>query len=112
MLGGKNNLEVGMVINLIDVFKTLLNIFQLWHVNHVKREVNMTAHCLAKVALQQSSEQIWMEDYLAFIHDIVISESITIWSNATYYHYLLKIDVTFKIPLDQNSIVIYHKFTI
>jgi len=40
--------------NLIDVFKTLQNSFQSWHVNHVKMEANMTAHCLAKAALQQS----------------------------------------------------------
>jgi hypothetical protein len=31
-----------------------------------------------KLAIQQSLEQIWMEDYLAFIHDAVIVESVAL----------------------------------
>jgi hypothetical protein len=32
----------------------------------------MTAHHLAKAVLQQPIEQIWMEEYPIFIHDIVL----------------------------------------
>lgn len=32
----------------------------------------MAAHRLAKAALQQPMEQIWMKEYPIFIHDIVL----------------------------------------
>lgn len=61
--------------NLIDDAKILLHSLQLWHVMHTKWEANMAAHLMAKAALQQSVEEIWMEDYHVFLHNIVISES-------------------------------------
>lgn len=62
--------------NLIEDLKTLLNSLMSWHVHHVKREANTTAHCLANVTLEQASEQIWIEEYLTVIHEIVRSEII------------------------------------
>jgi hypothetical protein len=35
----------------------------------------MTAHLLTKVALQTSTEEIWIEDYPIFFHDIVIAKN-------------------------------------
>lgn len=63
--------------NLIDYSKTL-NSLQSWYVNHIKIKANMVDHYLAKAALQQPLEQIWMEECHICIHDIVTSESITI----------------------------------
>jgi len=35
-----------------------------WQCSHVRREDNSIAHTLAKVALQQSIDQVWIEDVL------------------------------------------------
>jgi len=45
---------------------------QSWSMVHTRREANMTAHLLAKTAIQNSVKRIWMEEYSMFIHDSVI----------------------------------------
>jgi ribonuclease HI len=62
--------------HLIDDTKLLLQRFCSWEVQHVKRGANMAAHSLAKGALRQSLEQIWLEDSPVFIHDIVCAEKV------------------------------------
>ena len=36
----------------------------------------MTAHRLAKMAIHQFMEQIWMEDYPVYIHDIIFAKKV------------------------------------
>lgn len=56
--------------NLIDDLNTMLNNLHSWYVKHVKREANIVAHHLAKAALQQLSEQIWMEEYIPYFYSL------------------------------------------
>lgn len=39
----------------------------------------MVAHRLVNVAIHQSMEQIWMEDYPVFIHDIICAEKVMLF---------------------------------
>jgi len=61
---------------LIDDTKTTMNSFQSWYVGHINKEAIFAAYCLAKVAIHQSLEQVWIEDYHVFIRDIVFDEQI------------------------------------
>jgi hypothetical protein len=58
---------------LIEDLKIILNDFKSWFVVHTKRESNTAANCLAKLALQNLVEVIWME-YPVFLHDTVLVE--------------------------------------
>jgi hypothetical protein len=53
-----------------------MNSFQSWYVGHINKEAIFAAYCLAKVAIHQSLEQVWIEDYHVFIRDIVFDEQI------------------------------------
>ena len=58
---------------MIEDAKTMLNSFQSWYVGHTNREANKMVHRLAKAAIHQSLEQVWIEKYLGFISNIVLS---------------------------------------
>jgi hypothetical protein len=63
---------------LIDGANMILKGLQSLNVGYVKREANVAAYKLVKVAIQQSLEQNWVEDYSTFINDIVSVENVTI----------------------------------
>eukprot|EP00268_Persea_americana_P027446 TRINITY_DN26824_c1_g1_i3.p1 TRINITY_DN26824_c1_g1~~TRINITY_DN26824_c1_g1_i3.p1 ORF type:complete len:129 (-),score=11.04 TRINITY_DN26824_c1_g1_i3:427-813(-) len=62
---------------LTDSAKSALNSFQLWQIEHVKRDANKVAHRLAKEALLQPTYHIWRGCAPQFIHDLVILECYT-----------------------------------
>jgi hypothetical protein len=43
-------------------------------VRHFRRDANQAAHRLAKVALSQSLDQVWIEGCSSFIQSIVLVE--------------------------------------
>jgi ribonuclease HI len=57
--GGTNWCRYG---HLLDEAKGILNSFQSWSVQHVRRTNNEAAHCLAKKALSLCEEQVFIED--------------------------------------------------
>jgi len=52
----------------------------VYNFKDTRKKANMAAHSLEKAAIQQSLEQIWMKNYLVFIHDMVTDESIVLLS--------------------------------
>lgn len=58
---------------MIEASTIMLSGLQFWVVVHTRREANMVAHLLAKATLQTPVGKILMEEYLAFLHDIVSS---------------------------------------
>jgi ribonuclease HI len=63
--------------NLIEASKSSMCHFQSSSMMHTKREANMEAHLMVKAALQTHEQKIWIEEYLAFLRDIVISYQCT-----------------------------------
>ena len=50
----------------------LLQFFHEWRVNHVKREVNMAAHRLARQALLHVIDRVWLDEIPNCICDTVL----------------------------------------
>lgn len=53
--------------HLIEAIKSLLISNPSWTVQHIGREGNKVAQSLAKEALKQDQEKLWLEDFPAFI---------------------------------------------
>jgi hypothetical protein len=48
--------------HIIEDIKTVLPCFRSWDVGHIHREGNTAVHCLAKRAVGEETEQIWLEE--------------------------------------------------
>lgn len=64
----------GSLDGLIVEARTFLSSFQLWEVQHVRRGGNEVAHQLAKFAVSQQVNQVWMEVYPNCTSEIVNAE--------------------------------------
>jgi hypothetical protein len=42
---------------------------------HIRKEVNMAAHLLATRMFQIFTKEIWMEEYLKFLRDVISANS-------------------------------------
>jgi hypothetical protein len=60
--------------HLMDEAKILLESCQTWSVQHVKRSGNEVVHQLAKLALDQNLEHLWIDSFTSSIHEIVMAE--------------------------------------
>ena len=52
----------------------LLKSFRCWDIGHTKKTANGAAHGLAKAAVRESGEKIWIEEISSTIYDIVTLE--------------------------------------
>jgi ribonuclease HI len=68
-----NDSMIGHLIN--DVRQCLKNIPR-WQVNHVFREANRVAHELAKHALKQANDIVWVDECPSCIRDILLTEQL------------------------------------
>jgi ribonuclease HI len=59
---------------LLDDIKTLFSHFPSVDVRHVRRDANKAAHVLAKCAISQMLDMVWVEECLPFIHIIVLAD--------------------------------------
>jgi hypothetical protein len=59
-----------IVGDILEVLKS----FRRWDIGHVKRTVNGAAHALAKSAVRELGERIWIEEIPNTIYDIVAIE--------------------------------------
>jgi hypothetical protein len=59
---------------LIEDYQIMLNSWQLWRVNHVRREANGVTHRLANEAFSLMDEQVHMEEGPLCILEIEIAE--------------------------------------
>jgi cytochrome oxidase assembly protein ShyY1 len=59
---------------LIEDYRIMLNSWQLWRVNHVRREANRVTHRLANEAFSLMDEQVHMEEGPLCILEIEIAE--------------------------------------
>lgn len=64
--------EYGMVVNSL---KGCLLQFPEWKVRHVRRQVNNAAHTLARMAVSQIDEQLWLDEFPVWMHEIVLADS-------------------------------------
>lgn len=69
----KNHSLIG---HLIDDVKTGLNVYSKWKVEHVHREANKVAHNLAKLAIQQATDSVWLDEGPSCIGDILLVEQL------------------------------------
>jgi hypothetical protein len=61
--------------NIIVETREILKGFPLWNVSFVRRECNNAAHQLAKFAISQELNQVWMDSYPSCILVTIIAES-------------------------------------
>lgn len=59
---------------LIEDTKIMINSLQASEVKHTRRDANTAAHLLAKLALMQSIDQVWLEECPSSIQSIVLAE--------------------------------------
>jgi hypothetical protein len=64
--------------HIIEDIKTVLPCFRSWDVGHIHREGNTVVHCLAKRAVGEETEQIWLEETPCCIQDIVLLERLAL----------------------------------
>jgi ribonuclease HI len=58
---------------LLDDIKTFFSHFNSVDVRHVRRDANKGAHVLAKCAISQLLDMVWVEECPPFIHSIVLA---------------------------------------
>ena len=56
----------------------MLQSFKRWEIGHVKRKANGAAHGLAKAAISELGERIWIEEIPSVIYDVVTLEQIAL----------------------------------
>ncbi|CAL5412558.1 unnamed protein product [Camellia sinensis] len=59
----------------VEQAKSLLPRFHSWAVQHVKREGNSVAHCLARLAFAMDNFSIWLEDVSLSLRSLVRREA-------------------------------------
>ncbi|GMP21826.1 hypothetical protein CsSME_00000097 [Camellia sinensis var. sinensis] len=59
----------------VEQAKSLLPEFHSWAIQHVKRERNSVAHCLARMAFALEDFSIWMEDVPLSLRSLVRREA-------------------------------------
>jgi hypothetical protein len=59
---------------LISYTKLILSRLANHSFQHVKKDANKAAHCMAKFALSQLLDKVWVEDYPLIIQHIVLAE--------------------------------------
>jgi ribonuclease HI len=59
----------------IEGIKEQALLFRSFSVSHVRREANSAAHLLAKAASTQVRDDVWLEELLHFLSDIVFKEA-------------------------------------
>jgi ribonuclease HI len=62
----------------LDDAKIVLKGFIGWEVCHIKRELNMAAHRLAKEASKKFSEKVWLEETPNSIIDLINLERLAL----------------------------------
>ena len=65
---------LGRFGQVVNEAKICLNLIHSWSVYHVQRSANTAAHCLAKYAFSLDSEQLWIDEYLSYIYDLILFE--------------------------------------
>ncbi|XP_062171134.1 uncharacterized protein LOC133876926 [Alnus glutinosa] len=70
----RNVANEGIVSNLIAETCLQLENFDRWTIKHVRREGNKIAHSLAKLAISQLQNRVWLGFYPSVLSDLVISE--------------------------------------
>lgn len=60
--------------NLIEATRSFFSYLTSVEVSHVKREGNKAAHVLARCAISQRLDNVWVEECPSLIHDIVLAE--------------------------------------
>jgi ribonuclease HI len=65
-----------IVGDILEVLKT----FRCWDIGHIKRTANGAAHGLAKAAVKNLGERIWLEEIPSTIYDIVTIEQFALSS--------------------------------
>jgi len=68
---GRNGSGCGQLI--MDT-KSIMSSLDFVSFQHVKRDANKVAHCLAKFALSQMLDKVWVEDCPPIIQPIVLAE--------------------------------------
>lgn len=59
---------------IIQDVKGLLSSNEAWTLSYSPRESNKAAHMLAKKALSDNAEVVWIEDIPSFIHQCILFE--------------------------------------
>jgi ribonuclease HI len=57
-----------------------LKMFRRWDIGHIKRTTNGAPHCLAKAAVKDLGERIWLEEIPSAMYDIVTLEQLALSS--------------------------------
>ncbi|XP_059454956.1 uncharacterized protein LOC132185163 [Corylus avellana] len=68
--------NLSLLGQLIEDVRIGLNAIPMWNVEHVHREANKVAHRLAKLALTQANDIVWLEEEPPCIRDIVLTEQL------------------------------------
>jgi hypothetical protein len=66
--------DEGITTNLIAETRLLLENFDRWTIKHVRREGNKIAHSLAKLAISQLQNRVWLGSYPSVLSDLVNSK--------------------------------------
>jgi hypothetical protein len=61
----------------IERIKEQSLLFQSFSVFHMRREANLASHLLTKAVFTQVLDNVWLENFLHFLFDIVFKEATT-----------------------------------
>jgi hypothetical protein len=61
----------------VDSIKLGLSQLKSWQINHVKRYANSAAHVLAREAIKNVIDRVWVEETPNCIYGIVLGEQFT-----------------------------------
>jgi hypothetical protein len=61
---------------LLDVTRSRLNAFLQFQLQHVRREANHAAHYLAKLAVKQLCDCVWLGECPPPISDVILAEQV------------------------------------
>jgi hypothetical protein len=64
--------------HIVEDTRGVLNNLRSWFVGHVKRDANFAAYFLAKEAVKNLMDQIWMEEVPNYIVNVVTLEQTTL----------------------------------
>jgi hypothetical protein len=70
----RKSADAGYLDNIIGETLYILSYFDRWEVSHVRRTGNMAAHKVAKLALLQQRNHVWLGSFPPCLSSIVLSE--------------------------------------
>jgi len=64
----------------MDDIRTTLKSFTNWQIRHIRRVAKIAAHCIAKAAVKQVIDSVWMKEIYICIRDTILLKQSALFS--------------------------------